>query len=294
MSLFPVRAPTASAAFVVPQPQTVNFATMETDTIRLVETRVAELGNELYDAFLTRKPIAPLTERVPGLGLTDAYAIQRQFVGRRIAAGERIVGKKVGLTSQAVMKMLGVDQPDFGYLLDGMIYGTSQSVPISQFISPRAEGEIAFVLKKDLMGPGISAADVLAATEGVMACFELVDSRIENWKIKIADTIADNASCGAFVLGDRLVSPNSVDLSLCGMALEHNGEIVGTGAGAASLGSPVNAVVWLANALGRLGTALKAGEVILSGSLAGLVPVKAGDFLRVVIGGIGACSIRFR
>jgi len=127
----------------------------------------------------------------------------------------------------------------------------------------------------------------------VMACFEIVDSRIRDWKIKIQDTVADNASCGVFVLGDRLVDPKGLDLSTCGMVLEKNGEIVGTGAGAASLGSPVNAMVWLANTLGRLGIPLKAGEVVLSGSLAALIPVQAGDSLRVSIGGIGGCSVRF-
>lgn len=136
-------------------------------------------------------------------------------------------------------------------------------------------------------------ADVLAATEGVMACFEIVDSRIKDWKIKIQDTVSDNASCGAFVLGNELVCPSEVDLINCGMVLEKNGEIVATGAGAAALGSPVNAVAWLANTLGRLGIPLKAGEVILSGSLAPLIPVVAGDYLRMSINGVGTCAVRF-
>ena len=136
-------------------------------------------------------------------------------------------------------------------------------------------------------------ADVLAATEGVMACFEIVDSRIKDWKIKIQDTVSDNASCGAFVLGNELVKPSEVDLINCGMVLEKNGEIVATGAGAAALGSPVNAVAWLANTLGRLGIPLKAGEVILSGSLAPLIPVVAGDYLRMSINGVGTCAVRF-
>ena len=165
--------------------------------------------------------------------------------------------------------------------------------PMSRLIQPKAEGEIAFVLKKTLKGPGISSADVLAATEGVMACFEIVDSRIHDWKIKIQDTVADNASCGVFVLGDRLVDPRDVDLNTCGMVLEKNGDIVATGAGAAALGAPANAVAWLANTLGRLGIALEAGEVVMSGSLAIMVPVAAGDNLRVTIGGIGSCSVRF-
>jgi 2-oxopent-4-enoate/cis-2-oxohex-4-enoate hydratase len=204
-----------------------------------------------------------------------------------------VIGKKIGVTSKAVMDMLGVYQPDFGLLTDAMVYNEGEAIPASRLIQPKAEGEIAFILKRDLQGPGVSAADVLAATEGVMACFEIVDSRIRDWKIKIQDTVADNASCGVFVLGDRLVDPRGLDLTTCGMVLEKNGEIVATGAGAAALGAPANAVAWLANTLGALGIPLKAGEVILSGSLAIMVPVQAGDSLRVSIGGIGGCSVRF-
>jgi len=255
----------------------------------LIET----LGDELYAALTQRQVVDPLTVRHPDIAIDDAYRVQQRMVARRLEAGEKIVGKKIGVTSQAVMNMLGVFQPDFGYLLDGMIYNEGQAIERASLIQPKAEGEIAFVLKRELMGPGISNADVLAATEGVMACFEIVDSRIRDWKIKIQDTVADNASCGVFVLGDRLVDPRRVDLDTCGMVLEKNGEIVGTGAGAAALGSPVNAVAWLANTLGRLGIPLKAGEVILSGSLAAMFPVQAGDNLRVTIGGIGGCSVRF-
>ncbi|MGB0300463.1 MAG: 2-hydroxypent-2,4-dienoate hydratase, partial [Alteromonas oceani] len=162
-----------------------------------------------------------------------------------------------------------------------------------RLIAPRAEGEIAFILKKDLIGPGITNADVLAATECVMPCFEIVDSRIQDWKIAIQDTVADNASCGLFVLGDQAVSPRKVDLVTCGMVVEKNGSVLSAGAGAAALGSPVNCVTWLANTLGEFGITLKAGEVILSGSLVPLEPVKAGDYMRVDIGGIGSASVRF-
>jgi 2-oxopent-4-enoate/cis-2-oxohex-4-enoate hydratase len=254
---------------------------------------INRLGDELYQALNSRQVVDPLTSRHPDIAIEDAYQVQQRMLSHRLAAGERVVGKKIGVTSKAVMSMLGVWQPDFGYLLDGMIYNEGEAIPMDRLIQPKAEGEIAFVLKKRLMGPGVSAADVLAATEGVMACFEIVDSRIRDWKIKIQDTVADNASCGVFVLGDALVDPRRVDLVTCGMVLEKNGEIVGTGAGAAALGSPVNAVAWLANTLGRLGIALEAGEVVLSGSLAAMFPVKAGDSLRVSIGGIGGCSVRF-
>ena len=254
---------------------------------------ITQLGDELYDALVNCRVVDPLTTRHPEITIEDAYGIQQRLNARRVSAGETIIGKKIGVTSKAVMNMLGVYQPDFGLLTDGMVYNEGQAIPANTLIQPKAEGEIAFILKKDLIGPGVSAADVIAATEGVMACFEIVDSRIRDWKIKIQDTVADNASCGVFVLGDRVVSPLDVDLNTCGMVLEKNGEIVATGAGAAALGAPANAVAWLANTLGALGIPLKAGEVILSGSLAIMVPVKAGDSLRVTIGGIGGCSVRF-
>jgi len=251
------------------------------------------LSSELYRALNKSEPVEPLTARYPGLTISDAYEIQKGFVERRLEQGERIIGKKIGVTSQAVMSMLGVDQPDFGQLTDKMVVSQGSEVDVKSLIQPKAEGEIAFVLKRDLCGPGITAADVLRATEGVMACFEIVDSRIKDWKITIQDTVADNASCGLFVLGDGLASPEKVDLFTAGMVLEKNGQVVGTGAGAATMGSPVNAVVWLANTLGELGMSLKAGEVILSGALSAMVPVKAGDNLRMTLAGIGGCSVRF-
>lgn len=256
-------------------------------------TLIAELGDRLYGALNARETIAPLTDSYPDMSIDDAYHVQQRLVQRRLDAGETVVGKKIGVTSKAVMDMLGVYQPDFGYLLSGMVYGEGESIAVNTLIQPKAEGEIAFVLKKDLLGPGITNAMVLAATECVMPCFEIVDSRIRDWKIRIQDTVADNASCGVFVLGDRAVSARAVDLSTCGMVLEKNGEVIGTGAGAAALGSPVNAVAWLANTLGRLGIPLKAGEVVLSGALAAMAPVKAGDNFRLSLGGIGACSVRF-
>jgi 2-oxopent-4-enoate/cis-2-oxohex-4-enoate hydratase len=256
-------------------------------------TLIRQLGDELFEALRDRKVVEPLTSRHADLTIEDAYHVQQQMIARRLQSGERVVGKKIGVTSRAVMNMLGVYQPDFGYLLDGMIVGEGESIAIERLIQPKAEGEIAFVLKKDLQGPGIGSADVIAATECVMPCFEIVDSRIRDWKIRIQDTVADNASCGVFVLGDRAVDPRRIDLSTCGMVLEKNGDVVATGAGAAALGSPVNAVAWLANTLGRLGIGLKAGEVVLSGALAAMFPAQAGDNFRVSIGGLGSCSVRF-
>ena len=256
-------------------------------------TLIEQLGDELYDALKACRVVDPLTSRHAEITVDDAYRIQQRLLSRRLASGERVIGKKIGVTSKAVMNMLGVYQPDFGYLTDAMVYNEGEAIPAASLIQPKAEGEIAFVLKKTLMGPGVTAADVLAATDGVTACFEIVDSRIKDWKIKIQDTVADNASCGVFVLGDRLVDPRTVDLNTCGMILEKNGEIVATGVGAAALGAPANAVAWLANTLGRLGIGLKAGEVVLSGALAAMFPAKAGDNFRVSIGGLGSCSVRF-
>lgn len=257
------------------------------------KAQILQLGDELYEALAGGKTVSPLTSRGFDITIEDAYHIQQQMISRRLEKGEKVIGKKIGVTSKAVMNMLGVHQPDFGYLLDGMVYNEGESIDMSTLIQPKAEGEIAFLLKKDLQGPGVTAADVLAATEGVMACFEIVDSRITDWKIKIQDTVADNASCGVFVLGDQLVDISKVDLALCGMVLEKNGEIVVTGAGAATMGHPVNAMVWLANTLGKLGIALKAGDIVLSGAMGAMVPVGRGDNLRVSIGGIGGCSVRF-
>tara|TARA_B110000093_G_scaffold87464_1_gene94701 strand:+ start:420 stop:1202 length:783 start_codon:yes stop_codon:yes gene_type:complete len=254
---------------------------------------IEQLGNELYQAMVKRIVLSPLTERFPNITIVDAYHISLHMLECRLSAGEKIIGKKIGATSKAVQNMLGVFQPDFGYLTDKMVY--SDEMPISQLlIQPKAEGEIAFVLKRDLIGPGITNADVLAATEAVMPCFEVVDSRIEDWNIKIQDTVADNASCGLFVVNEKAaVDPRSLDLSTCGMVVEKNGATLSVGAGAAALGSPVNCVAWLANTLGQFGIPLKAGELILSGSLVPLEPVVAGDEMNVKVGGMGSCRIRF-
>ena len=254
---------------------------------------IEALGDSLYDALVARTPIAPLSAAHPDMTIEDAYHVQQRMIARRLEKGDRVIGKKIGVTSKAVMNMLGVHQPDFGYLLDSMVFNEGESVDMDTLIQPKAEGEIAFLLKKDLQGPGVTAADVLAATEGVMACFEIVDSRIQDWKIKIQDTVADNASCGVLVLGGLRKSPRDIDLALAGMVLEKNGEVISTSTGAAVQGSPVNAVAWLANTLGRLGIPLKAGEVILSGSQSPLVPVKAGDSLVCSVGGLGSTSVRF-
>jgi 2-oxopent-4-enoate/cis-2-oxohex-4-enoate hydratase len=262
--------------------------------VTLRDEEITAHGDELYAALRARRTVLPLTSRAAEITMDDAYRISLHLLERRLADGEKVIGKKIGATSKAVQNMLGVYQPDFGYLTDRMAYDSPAEMPISrEMIQPRAEGEIAFFLKQDLTGPGITPGDVIAATESVAACFEVVDSRIEGWKIKICDTVADNASSGLFVLGSERVDPRQVDFVTCGMVVEKNGEILSTGAGAAALGSPLICVAWLANALGRYGTSLRAGEVILSGSLVPLEPVKPGDEMRVRVGGIGSASVRF-
>lgn len=261
---------------------------------RVSEAVLDACSAELYAALRERRTIPPLSEREPGLSLEDAYRISLGLLRRREADGERVVGKKIGLTSRAVQEMLKVDQPDFGYLLDSMACQPGTPVPISQrLIQPRAEGEIAFVLKHELRGPGVTGPDVLEATAGLKACFEIVDSRIRDWRIGLQDTVADNASSGLFMVAEEMVDARSVDLVTCGMVLWKNGHVAGTGAGAAALGSPVNCVAWLANTLGRFGVPLRAGEVILSGSLVPLVPVAPGDRIELAIGGIGRLTAEF-
>ena len=257
------------------------------------QTKIEQYGDELYQALVTRTAVAPLTDRESGITIEDAYRIQQRMVQRRVSAGETIIGKKIGVTSKIVMQMLGVNQPDFGQMTSGMVYNEGEAIPAGTMIAPKAEAEVAFMLKRDLTGPGVTAADVIRATECVMPCFEIVDSRIRDWKIKIQDTVADNASCGVLTLGGLRKDPRRIDLALAGMVLEKNGEIISTSAGAAVQGSPFNAVAWLANTLGRLGIGLKAGEVILSGSQSPLVPVKAGDSFVCTVGGLGSASVRF-
>jgi len=260
----------------------------------MIRAEVERHGDELYAALRGRSVLAPLTERAPDITIDDAYYVSRRLLGRRLDDGERVIGKKIGVTSKVVQDMLNVRQPDFGYLTDRMQYPTGCQLPISrELIQPRAEGEIAFVLARELRGPGVTPEDVVAATAYVVPCFEIVDSRIRDWKIRIQDTIADNASSGLYVLGDQRADPHAVDFTGCGIVVEKNGRELSRGTGAAALGSPLICVAWLANTLGRFGIALEAGEVVLSGSLVPLEPVLAGDHMQLHIDGIGGASVHF-
>ena len=258
-------------------------------------SRIHSLAQELHGALRGRRTLAPLTEREPDITIEDAYQISTATLELRLKDGERVVGKKIGVTSKAVQEMLGVFQPDFGFLTDRMHYpdGAVIGLRSANLIQPRAEGEVAFVLKSDLNGPGITKDDVLNATEYVLPCFEIVDSRIADWKIRIQDTVADNASCGVFVLGKQRVDPRTLDLAAVRLDMTRNGQPCGSGLGSAVQGHPAAAVAWLANTLGRFGIPFLKGEVILSGSLAPLVPATAGDHFQLTLEGIGCASVRF-
>lgn len=252
------------------------------------------LAAELYAALGARRTVPPLRSRGLDLSIDDAYAISLGLLERRRAAGERVIGKKIGVTSKAVQDMLGVHQPDFGFLTDRMHVADGATISIADsMIQPRAEAEIALILGKGLKGPGVSTADVLDATRAIAPCFEIVDSRIENWDIGIIDTVADNASCGVFVLGEARLDPKPLDLAALKVRVFKNGAPLSEGLGAAVQGSPLVSVAWLANTLGRYGVSLDAGEIILSGSLVPLESAKPGDAFRLELEGVGGASIRF-
>jgi 2-oxopent-4-enoate/cis-2-oxohex-4-enoate hydratase len=252
-----------------------------------------DIAQELFSALQNQTPIPPIRER-ESFDINDAYEISLGFLRLREAAGEKVVGKKIGVTSKAVQDMLGVFQPDFGFLTDSMQVEDGQAVEIAAgLIQPRAEAEIGFILKQDLVGPGITNDQVLEATESVCACFEIVDSRIEGWNIRIVDTVADNASCGVFVLGEDRVDPRGLDLPELHCTVWKNGAVLSEGKGSAVQGNPLAAVAWLANTLGEYGVPLKAGEIILSGSLVPLAPAQPGDLFEMDIPGLGRASISF-
>ena len=259
------------------------------------QSRIEQLGDELYEAMRSQKPVAPLTERETDITIDDAYLISLRMLKRRLDEdGERVIGKKIGVTSDAVQKMLNVHQPDFGFLTDAMEYADGAEVPIvGHLIRPRAEAEIGFRLKKDLVGPGVTEADVLDATDYIVPCFEIVDSRIRDWKIKIEDTVADNASCGVFVQSKQQADPRQYDLSRLKITVWKNDAVISEGFGSAVQGNPLTAVAWLANTLGKYDIPFKAGELILSGSLVPLEDVTPGDRMRLELEGIGAASVNF-
>ena len=253
----------------------------------------AALADELTRAAADRRPIEPLTDRHPDLVIDDAYAIQKRVIGARIDAGRRIVGRKIGLTSRPMQQMLGVDEPDYGVLLDDMFVEDGDLIDLGTLLQPRVEAELAFVMARDLIGPGVTTANALAAIGGVFPAIEVVDSRIADWRIRLVDTVADNASSGLLVMGGRLRNVTELDLRLVGVVVSRGGEMIDTGAGAAALGNPARCVAWLANKLAAFGDALNAGDVILPGAVHRMVPVRPGDMFRAEYAHLGAVTARF-
>ncbi|WCL53339.1 2-keto-4-pentenoate hydratase [Gimibacter soli] len=254
---------------------------------------LAEIAADLMEAEGKRQPVAPVRDRITSGSLDDAYRIQFINTERGLAAGRRLVGRKIGLTSAAVQKQLGVGQPDFGALFADMAFGDSEPVPTSRLIQPKIEAEIAFVLARDLTAERLTLADIISATAYALPALEIVDSRIADWKIGILDTIADNASSGLFVLGGHPKRLGDFDPVLCGMVMERGGDQVSLGAGAACLGNPLNAVKWLAEKMVEVGTPLQAGDVVLSGALGPMVAATAGDVFEVRINGLGSVRAIF-
>lgn len=240
-----------------------------------------------------RTAIAPLTESEPDLRVSDAYAIAQRNVAARIAAGARVVGHKIGLTSPAVQEQLGVDEPDYGTLLDEMQLDDGAEIDVGQYIAPRIELELAFRLAAPLTGPNVTAADVRRATADVAPALELVDSRVLDWKIRLADTVADAASSASFIVGAPARPLADLDPADIAGELWRGSELIERGHSSAVLGDPCVSVAWLANALSRLGETLGPDQVILSGACTRMVPVVAGDRFRGVLGGVGEVTIAF-
>ncbi len=255
---------------------------------------IESLAARLLRAEERREPVAPLTAEHPDLAVEDAYRIQSEIVAAKRARGARVVGKKAGLTSQAIQALLGVHEPDYGHLLDDMLVADGGAIACSELILPRVEPEIAFLLARRLRGPGVDAEEVLAAARSLLPALEVIDSRIADWKICLADTIADNASCARVVLGSRSFPATGLDLARITVTLEKNGETVEGGEGSAVLGHPANAVAWLANKLAALGQSLEPGEIVLPGALCAAVTVRPGDRVSARFdAGLGSVSVSF-
>jgi 2-keto-4-pentenoate hydratase len=261
---------------------------MSTDakTIQMVAVRLREAAE-------TGVAIPPIRDEFVDGGVTAAYAVQQANTEHYVKQGRRIVGRKIGLTSKSVQKQLGVDSPDFGMLFADMALVDGEEVPLGKVLQPRAEAEVALVLERDLTHPAVTLPELISAVAYALAAVEIAGSRIENWNIKLLDTVADNASSGVFVLGNEPRRLEGLDLRLCGMVIERQGEQVSIGAGAACLGNPLNAALWLVNKMVEVGQPLKAGDIILSGALGPMVAASPGDVLDTRINGLGSVRTVF-
>jgi 2-keto-4-pentenoate hydratase len=251
-----------------------------------------DLAQRLRAAYVSGA-VAPLRDGLDPVDIDGAYAVQTINTQFWAAQGRRIVGRKAGLTAKAVQRQLGVDQPDFGVLFDDMQIDDGGRLEVSSVLQPKAEAEIAFVLAADLAGLDITAEMVADAVATVHAAIEIVDSRIADWKISFADTVADNGSSAFFVLGREGKPLAGLDIYSCGMVMEINGDIVSLGAGAAALGHPLKAAAWLAQTLARRGEPLRAGDIVLAGALGPMVALTPGDDVRAIVGGLGKVSFTY-
>jgi 2-oxopent-4-enoate hydratase len=258
------------------------------------ESEQAALADALAAAERSQVQIKPPSGTHQGLDVSDAYAVQRRNIDRRLAAGSRIVGHKVGLTSLAMQQMLGVDQPDFGHLLDDMTVEHGGSAPVARYCQPRIEPEVAFILARELRGPGVTVEDVVNATDYVAPALEIIDSRISDWQITLVDTIADNASSAGVVLGEQRTDPRDIDLTSVPVTMRVGDREEVSGDTSAVLGNPAAAVAWLANTLGGYGVALEAGHVVLPGSCTRALEVRPNDRVVAEFTGLGSVAVSFR
>jgi 2-keto-4-pentenoate hydratase len=258
-----------------------------------VEVRT-KLAAELAQAERSRDPITPLTDGHPEIDVVDAYEIQLINIRQKVAEGARVIGHKVGLSSEAMQKMMGVDEPDYGHLLDDMEVFEDRPADAGRFLYPRVEVEVGFILADDLPGEGCTEDDVLAATAAFAPSIELIDTRITDWKIKLCDTIADNASSAGWVLGSERVSPKDVDIRAIDAVLTCNGEVVAEGRSDAVLGNPVTAVAWLARKVDQFGVRLKAGDIVLPGSCTRAIDARPGDDFVARFDGLGSVHLSFQ
>lgn len=253
---------------------------------------ISKAVEALLEAEKTKKTIDPFTSYTE-ITKDTAYHIQLDLIHRKVTNGAKIVGKKIGLTSKVMQEMLGVDIPDYGHLLDNMMYEEDVVISLSDFIQPKVEFEIGFVLKGKLQGPGVEIRDVIEATDYVVPTIEIIDSRIKDWKFKFEDTVADNGSSAGAIIGKAKKSLTEIDLPKVYMSLYKNNEAIDSAYGSAVMGNPIEAVAWLANEVGAYDISLNPGEVILAGALSRALPIEAGDTFKATFENLGSVSVTF-